>query len=197
MNSFSVLSCLVVAALSTAPLAQQATQSPAHGCHPGSYRFKGVVAKGQTFSREFDGFGFALIPIDYGWMIDVSQGQQHYLANMTGPRHVVPSATEIEGWHFRNADNAGPNSGDVNAPQTTRHFLFSPRWPKCQEATGLERDGQGILSISNMELSGLKKGEQARIIRMRFTVVLTVGPSACMPCPVPEPITGVTSPLKK
>ena len=62
---------------------------------PSQYRFKGTVARGQTFSHNFDGFVFALIPSEHGWDIDISQGKQQHLANMTGRRHGV-NATEIE-----------------------------------------------------------------------------------------------------
>ena len=30
----------------------------------------------------------------------------------------------LEGWHFRNQANTGPNEGDVNAPQREREFDF-------------------------------------------------------------------------
>jgi hypothetical protein len=115
-------------------------------------------------------------------MIDISQGTQRYLASMTGPRQ-GPNPIEIEGWHFRNAANTGPNTGDVNAPDETRRFLFSPRWPHCEEAVGLEKDGQGVLEITDMELGNLAEGEKASIARMHFRVVLTIGPSACTACP--------------
>ena len=103
---------------------------------------------------------------------------------MTGPSHFVPRATEIEGWHFRDAANTGPNTGDVNAPDETRHFLFSPRWPRCKEAVDLDKDGQGILEITDMELGNLKHGEKAVMLMMEFTVILKVGRSACTLCPV-------------
>ena len=186
MNIIRVLPYVIALALSTTSVAQQPPQHAAHNCHPGKYQFKGTVTRGQTFSRDFDGFIFTFVPLEYGWMIDISQGTQHYLDGMTGPRHFVPNPTEVEGWHFRNAANTGPNTGDVNAPQTTRHFLFSPRWPHCEDAEGLENDGHGVLDITDMELDNLKEGEKANILRMNFSVVLTVGPSACTACPVPS-----------
>ena len=186
MNTSHILFSLALAASASLCAAQQPSVHVEQSCHPGKYRFKGTVVRGQTFSRNFGGFVFALVPSEYGWDIDVSQGTQHYLANMTGPRHFVPNPTEIEGWHFRNATNTGPNSGDVNAPQTTRRFLFSPRWARCEAAEGLDKDGQGTLEITHMELDDLQPGKKANFRSMTFAVMLTVGPSACTGCP-PSP----------
>jgi hypothetical protein len=161
-------------------------QQPSPPCRSGQYRFKGTVLRGQTFVHQFDGFAFALTPTEYGWDIDISQGGEHNLANMTGPRHFVPNPIEVEGWHFRNAANTGINMGEVNAPQRTRRFLFSPRWPHCNETAALEKDGQGVLEITDMTLGNLKPGEKANIATMKFTVVLTVGRSACTACPAPQ-----------
>lgn len=155
-------------------------------CRPGVYQFQGAIRRGQTFSHAFGGFMFALVPLEYGWSIDISKGQQHYLDKLTGPAHFVPNPTDIEGWHFRNAANTGPNTGDVNAPDETRDFLFSPRWPRCPDAEGLDKDGQGTLEITDMELGNLVPGEQANILMMKFTVKLAVGRSACSDCPPPS-----------
>jgi hypothetical protein len=114
---------------------------------------------------------------------DLSQGTQHDLDGMTGPRHFVPNPIEIEGWHFRIAANTGPNRGDMNAQDETRRFLFSLRWPHCEDTIGLDKDGQGVLDIGDMELGNLAKGEKANITRMEFSVVLTVGSFACTACP--------------
>jgi hypothetical protein len=152
-------------------------------CRPGVYRFQGTLQRGQTFSRNFGGFVFALVPQEYGWSIVISQGQQHDLQALTGPLHFVPNPTDIEGWHFRNAANTGPNTGDVNAPDETRSFLFSPRWPHCEDAEGLDKDGQGVLEITDMELGNLVQGGKANMLMMKFTVKLTVGRSACATCP--------------
>lgn len=115
--SFKV--CAMLLAIAASLLGESAAQRPAedsnNGCHPGQYRFTGTVVRGQSFSHRFDGFVLTLVPTEFGWSIDISHGKQHYLANMTGPRHFVPNPIEIEGWHFRNAANTGPNTGDVNA----------------------------------------------------------------------------------
>ena len=182
VKSIGLSPFVVALALATVSFAQEPSQSAIEDCHPGKYHFRGTVTRGQTFSRIFDGFVFRLVPTEYGWMIDISQGTQRYLAGMTGPRH-GPNPIEIEGWHFRNAANTGPNMGDVNAPQERRLFLFSPRWPHCEDALGLDKDGKGVLEIGDMELGDLAEGEKANIARMDFSVMLTVGPSACGACP--------------
>jgi len=183
MNTSRILISFALVASASLCAAQHSSRQVERSCHPGEYRFKGTVLKGQAFSRSFDGFVFALVPTEYGWHIDISQGTQHYLANMTGPSHFVPNPTEIEGWHFRNVANTGRNTGDVNAPQTTRRFLFSPRWPRCEDAEGLDKDGQGTLEITNMELGHLEPGKKANFQSMKFVVTLTVRASACANCP--------------
>jgi hypothetical protein len=169
----------------------QSRQKPQSACKAGDYNISGVVKKGETFSRAFGGFVFSLVPLQYGWMIDVSQGEQHYLANFTPPRHFVPNPIEIEGWHFRNQANTGPNTGDVNAPDEHREFIFSPKFGSCisdpdgaprAEFAAATKDGTGALEIEDLQLSNLKPGEKAGIAEMKFTVRLTVAASACKPC---------------
>ena len=52
---------------------------------------------------------------------------------LTPPWHLVPNPRYVEGWHFRNASNTGPNDGSVNAPQETREFIFSPEVGRCRK----------------------------------------------------------------
>ena len=176
------IGALLVLGFCVVPLTSSAQDAPrelAPHCEPGEYNFKGRVSLGQTFSRKFGGFVFTLVPGSEGdWHIQISQGQRHGLELMTGPRHFVPNPVDIEGWHFRNATNSGPNTGDVNAPDETRQFLFSPRWPRCEDSD-LTRDGRGTLEITDMELRNLKPGEKATMTMMEFKVRLQVGRSAC------------------
>jgi hypothetical protein len=51
-------------------------------CHPGTYKFSGTVLQGETFSHAFGGLVFNLEPTEFGWTIDIAQGERHYLANM-------------------------------------------------------------------------------------------------------------------
>jgi hypothetical protein len=155
------------------------------------YTFSGVVKQGERFSRPFGGFVFNLEPMQYGWTIDIAQGQHHHLANLTPPRHFVPNPIDIEGWHFRNEKNTGPNTGDVNAPDEHREFFFSPKFGSCMsepenasqaEFEAATRDGTGVLEITDLKLGNLKPGEKAGIQEMKFTVHLAVAQSACEPC---------------
>jgi hypothetical protein len=150
-----------------------------------------VVKKGETFSRPFGGLVFNLESMQYGWTIDIAQGKRHYLANFTPPRHFVPNPIDIEGWHFRNQANTGPNTGDVNAPQERREFFFSPKFGGCMpepdnappaEYEAATHDGTGVLEVTDLTLGNLKPGEKADIQEMKFTVRLVVAPSACEPC---------------
>jgi hypothetical protein len=179
VKNTTVLLVLWFCIASSSVYAQNAEHEPVPRCHAGAYRFKGKVLHGQTFSRKFGGFVFTLLPGDGGdWHIEISQGQRHGFEGLTGPLHFVPNPTDIEGWHFRNAANTGPNSGDVNAPGKNRHFLFSPHWPRC-EASDLKSDGQGMLEITDMKLENLKPDEKATITMMAFKVTLSIGRSAC------------------
>jgi hypothetical protein len=163
-------------------------------CKAGPYTFSGVIKKGETFSRPFGGFVFTLEPIEHGWTIDIARGGHHHLANLTPPRHFVPNPIDIEGWHFRNEANTGPNTGDVNAPDQHREFFFSPKFATCmsepEKATQAEfeaatRDGSGVLEITDLTLGNLKPREKADIEEMKFTVHFVVAQSACEPCDRP------------
>jgi hypothetical protein len=173
-RSFSVV-LLLVALLPARSLAQtphpqraSAHATPASSCKAGPYTFSGVIIKkGETFSRQFGGFVFTLEPMQYGWTIDIAQGLHHHLANLTPPRHSVPNPIDIEGWHFRNAANSGPNTGDVNAPDEHRQFFFSPKFGTCMSAPeaasqsefeAATRDGTGALEITDLTLGNLKAG---------------------------------------
>jgi hypothetical protein len=179
VNNTAGLLVLWFCIASTSVSAQIASTDPTTTCRSGVYKFKGKALRGQTYSRKFGGFVFTLQPGARGdWHIDISQKQHHGIDGLTGPMHFVPKATDIEGWHIRNAANTGPNTGDVNAPDETRHFLFSPHWPRCKESD-LTSDGQGTLEITDMELGNLVPGEKATMTMMEFTVTLRVGVSAC------------------
>jgi hypothetical protein len=86
----------------------------------------------------------------------------------------------VEGWHFRNADNTGPNDGSVNAPQEERGSLFSPEVGRSfdypltgPEAEELARQaGRGMLTIRNLVFGNLVPGEKAWIESMDFTIDL-------------------------
>ena len=90
----------------------------------------GQVTRGQIFSRATaGGWILRLVPVGEGWFLEIAmKGREtEDLSRLTPPWHFVPNPREIEGWHFRNADNTGPNDGSVNAPQELRAFVFSPQ----------------------------------------------------------------------
>ncbi len=105
----------------------------------------------------------------------------------------------IEGWHFRNSDNTGPNivgPKNVNAPQEVREFDFvlnDSDYQKAFDALGKmmwsysysEQEvneatiihdklskGHGKLTIRDLKLNNLVAGKQAGIESMKFDVEL-------------------------
>jgi hypothetical protein len=148
-------------------------------------RFTGEVRAGERFEKAFGGrFRFILKPIPTGWMIAVrEEGRDEDLSRLTPPFHFVPNPRDIEGWHFRNADNTGPNEAgakNVNAPGKVREFIFSPevgktidgpdagRSPTPEEIEAVSRFGHGTVTIRAYRLADLMAGRQARFAWMRF-----------------------------
>ena len=144
--------------------------------------FKGTVIRGHEVSRTFGpGFVLVLTPSDFGWEIVVRDGRPgENIARLTPTFHGVPNPRDLEGWHFRNIDNSGPNDGGVNAPQKQRRFIFSPEVgrsihypPTPDQVSQLEHAGQGELFITSMELGSLERGKRAHIKQMAFSVALS------------------------
>ena len=86
-------------------------------------------------------------------------------------------------WHFRNADNTGPNDGSVNQPQELREFIFSP-----DVGNGIEYDGsattvddvarvrafgRGWLFIESYVLTPPRAGEFAAFESLKFSACIT------------------------
>ncbi len=121
----------------------------------------------------------------------------NFAAVLTPPLYGV-SARHLEGWHFRNRDNTGPNAvGDknVNAPQTTRPFCFvltPDAWTPATDWLAARQAGQpppaefafptatGVLTITDLVLGNLVMGETAWIERMAFDVTLNLS-TPCAP----------------
>jgi len=149
--------------------------------------FSGVLESGQAYTKGFDHrLLFSLKPIDKGWEIMVRvEGRDENIARLTPPFHYVPNPRYIEGWHFRNGDNAGPNDGSVNAPQEIRDFIFSPEVGQSiqgphsrfgvssDDVQHVEAFGRGRLTIMDYRLTDIAPGQQARMLRLAFTVCLT------------------------
>jgi hypothetical protein len=148
----------------------------------GVVTFGGAVESGAVFRRRFGpDLSFRLDPIDHGWVLSVrADGRKDDLSRLTTPFHSVPNPRDIEGWHFRNADNTGPNQAgplNVNAPQTVREFVFAPHvtseTPKTTEEVERARAaGRGRLQIRRYTLSPPSPGERARMLSMEFEVEL-------------------------
>ena len=144
--------------------------------------FTGSVNRGERLSRPFGpGLVLVLEPAEYGWEIIVrDERPDENIARLTPPFHFVPNPRDVEGWHFRNADNTGPNDGSVNAPQEEREFLFSPEVGRSidhpmtrEQATQLEQAGRGRLVIRSLQLGNVEAGKKANIRRMGFSIWLS------------------------
>ena len=143
-----------------------------------------TVIEGQVFEHRFgDHFRLRLAPIAHGWRIEVLEdGREEDLARLTPPWHFVPNPRYIEGWHFRNAANTGPNNGSVNAPQTVREFVFSPEVGRTLEYAGsatppdvvaeVGRFGRGRLEIREYTLTPPGTSDRAAFKQMTFDVCL-------------------------
>jgi hypothetical protein len=147
---------------------------------------QGQVRRGQDFSTVLGGrWVLRLAPRSEGWLLQVEEKDRpaEDLARLTPPWHFVPNPREIEGWHFRNATNTGPNDGSTNAPQQLREFIFSPEVGRSIEYRGAmtsEADvervggfGQGWLHLDEYELTPPARGERAGFTSIAFTACLT------------------------
>jgi hypothetical protein len=149
--------------------------------------FTGAVAAGEAFQHPFGGrFFFVLEPSEFGWTVAICEkARNENLARLTPPFHSVPNPREIEGWHFRNEENTGPNDGSVNAPQVDREFIFSPevghsidgptayRQPTREEVDCVNSFGRGAFHIEKLSLSPVKDGNRARILKMEFRCTIS------------------------
>ncbi len=148
--------------------------------------FDGSVHRGERFQRDlWDGLRMALEPTEEGWEIvvrDTTRPEEN-LARLTPPLHFA-NPRDIDGWHFRNQANAGPNQGNVNAPQRARDFIFSRRVGRSIQPAGTEREvteadiervgqeGRGVLIIEDLVLTPPARGEKAGIESMRFSAAI-------------------------
>jgi hypothetical protein len=150
--------------------------------------FEDSVRAGQPYERAlWDGLRLELKPLDLGWRIEIRDSTRPDvdLASITPPYHFVPNPCDIEGWHFRNQANTGPNQGDVNAPQEVREFIFSPEVGRSirdpAEGTAAITDddveragrrGRGVLEVLDLDLTPPAKNARAGIRSMRFRVAI-------------------------
>lgn len=172
----------------TLALAQGQPAAPRCEAEPGrnAERMSGEVVKGSTFSRSTpSGWILRLVPVGEGWFLQVTvKGREtEDLSRLTPPWYFVPNARQIEGWHFRNAANTGPNDGSVNAPQELREFIFSPEVGRGIEYSGsatsgddvakVQSFGRGWLFIESYSLTPPRKGERAAFESLKFSACIT------------------------
>jgi hypothetical protein len=172
-------------------------------------RFSGEVVRDERFVHALPGnLEFRLLPSPEGWSIVIGRAgdrTEDYVGIATPPYHGT-NPVFIEAWHFRNADNSGPNEGQVDAPGSVRNFSFvlsRAQFKKFSDAldiwsgsaagatekqraaaTKFLQEGQrrhGTLNISDMKLGGLGKGSRPFFQTMNFSVDL------CFPPPVEQP----------
>jgi hypothetical protein len=170
-------------------------------------RFSGIVHRAETYRHPIrSGLEFRLTPMagvgDGAWDIGIWPRDSvaiDYAAVATPPFRGL-NARSIEGWHFRNEANTGPNRGDVNAPQEEREFLFVESradldscyaaldrvmWSYNFSEEAVEHaetlldslpTGSGTLRVTSLWLTPPLEGGRAEIDSLRFDVVLEMTP---------------------
>lgn len=151
-------------------------------------RIRGDLDKGDAFSEKTSaGWTLRLVPTEKGWLLQVTTDDRDAedLARLTPPWHFAPNPRQIDGWHFRNAENTGPNDGSVNAPQELREFIFSPRigrdiqdegtntQPTREDVKEVRAYGRGWLFIESYRLTPARTGDRAAFESLRFSACLT------------------------
>lgn len=184
----------VTAAFASSPVLALLFQAAACEPPPG-YQVLAASARldaGSAYTVAFGNrFRLDLAPTPTGWIINVLEvGRSENLANLTPPWHTVPNPRFIEGWHFRNASNTGPNDGSVNAPQDLREFIFSPEVGRTLQYAGsgtrpetveeVARFGKGWLKLTDYALTTPTPNQKAGFTWITFDVCLRWTP------PVPE-----------
>ena len=145
----------------------------------------GAVERGERFAQAMAGWILRLEPVEYGWVLQIATDDRPTddLSRLTPPWHGVPNPRDIEGWHFRNADNTDANDGTVNAPGTLREFIFSPLVGRGIEYSGsattsadvdkVRAFGRGWLFLESYRLTSPRKGERASFDSLTFSACLT------------------------
>jgi hypothetical protein len=159
---------------------------------PKQYRtsVSATIRKGESFEFPFGpDFLFCLEPTELGWTAVVREkARTEDLSRLSPPLHGAINPRDIEGWHFRNSDNTGPNEpGDknVNAPGAERGFIFSPAVgrtidgpgaktePTPEEIEAVRSFGRSVLTIIRYRLDNLEQGKKAGLAFMGFSAELS------------------------
>ncbi len=143
------------------------------------------VSGEQAFYHKLEnGWVFALIKTELGWAVRLYNNEPVSdatdLTSLTPPLRGAPNPRDILGWHFRNADNTGPNLGDVNAPQNLRAFVISPslagtaglRTSDGTQTPGPDA-GLGWLKVVDFGLANPVPGTKARMNYLQFDACLS------------------------
>ena len=177
---------LLLVALAVPPGARAV--APPCEAEPGRHaeQVGGTVRRGHAFNETTpSGWILRLAPGPEGWFLHVTMKgrEEEDLSRLTPPWHFVPNPREIEGWHFRNADNTGPNDGSINAPQELRDFIFSPAVgleveyngsaTSAEDVERVRSFGRGWLHIDSYTLTPPRRGERAAFESMTFSACLT------------------------
>ena len=156
------------------------------------------LPSGLTFRLEYysgDGEGWFI------WVGNKAQPDENFDQYVTPPFRGLNDLS-IEGWHFRNAANTNPRtSSDPYTPQATRRFQFvlnesdyqiasdtlqKVLWPYRYSKDEVEQAWQiydqlptasGTLTITEMKLGNLVRGERANIESMNFEVSFSLLPT--------------------
>jgi hypothetical protein len=168
------------------------TSKPASEADPRSVTFSGEVLKGRSFEKTIRAnLFFRLVPQELGWTILIgskADAANNFCGVVTPPYRGI-NALQIEGWHFRNSANTGPNEAgpkNVNAPQELREFYFVLSeadyrnamdalqimlWPysyskqqidRAERAHSKLRKGNGIMTIRDLKLKHARTRQAGR-----------------------------------
>jgi hypothetical protein len=158
------------------------------------FTYNGTAQAAQATKVYFgSGLLFSLEPDPHGWNMVVKEASDSEdFSRLTPPFHGI-NPRQIHGWHFRNADNTGPNEPgpkNVNAPGRVREFIFSPavgrsttgpgatQPPTPEEVEKIRAYGRGRIEILDYGLDNLIPDKQAKFAWMRFKVELAWQPEA-------------------
>lgn len=146
----------------------------------------GTLLRGESFAlTTTGGWMLKLVPAAGGWFAQVTaRGREDEdLSRLTPPWHGVPNPRMIEAWHFRNADNTGPNDGSVNAPGDLREFIFSPDVGRGITFDGSATPAEAVekvraygrvwLHVDQYRLMPPRQGQQPTFEWLQFTACVT------------------------
>ena len=169
--------------------ASSAAATQSCGGEPGweSAEVLAEVHLGERVTETAGPWSFALEPKEFGWRIAMFDSRSEPVPVAASP--ALPIETNpliISGWHFRDKDNLGQNTGSVNAPQHVRRFRFGdfalsggPPSADVRDLSG----GLGELEITAMELTPPQVGTRAAFqsIEIKVCLVWTVPPDRLPP----------------